>query len=108
MSLSAKIFTGLGLGILAGLFVGEPLAALDPGLKGDILPYIERMRDEEGIPIVYVTHTIEEIVRLADTLVLMSEGKVAAVGPVVDRVLEMSGLRTLFGIHPTVEEALRS
>ena len=74
----------------------EPLAALDPGLKGDILPYIERLRDAEGIPIVYVTHTIEEIVRLADTLVLMSDGKVAAVGP-VDELMNRLDLRPLTG-----------
>ena len=78
------------------LLMDEPLAALDPGLKGDILPYIERLRDAEGIPIVYVTHTIEEIVRLADTLVLMSEGKVAAVGP-VDELMNRLDLRPLTG-----------
>ena len=78
------------------LLMDEPLASLDPGLKGDILPYIERLRDEEGIPIVYVTHTIEEIVRLADTLVLMSNGKVAAVGP-VDELMNRLDLRPLTG-----------
>ncbi len=78
------------------LLMDEPLAALDPGLKGDILPYIERLRDAEGIPIVYVTHTIEEIVRLADTLVLMSEGRVAAVGP-VDELMNRLDLRPLTG-----------
>ncbi len=78
------------------LLMDEPLAALDPGLKGDILPYIERLRDVEGIPIVYVTHTIEEIVRLADTLVLMSQGEVAAVGP-VDELMNRLDLRPLTG-----------
>ncbi len=78
------------------LLMDEPLASLDPGLKGDILPYIERLRDVEGIPIIYVTHTIEEIVRLADTLVLMSDGKVAAVGP-VDELMNRLDLRPLTG-----------
>ena len=78
------------------LLMDEPLASLDPGLKGDILPYIERLRDVERIPIVYVTHAIEEIVRLADTLVLMSEGRVAAVGP-VDALMNRLDLRPLTG-----------
>lgn len=78
------------------LLMDEPLASLDPGLKGDILPYIERLRDVEGIPIIYVTHTIEEIVRLADTLVLMSDGEVAAVGP-VDELMNRLDLRPLTG-----------
>ncbi len=60
----------------------EPLASLDAPRKAEILPFIERLRDELRIPIVYVSHAMEEIVRLADTLVLLSEGKVAAVGAV--------------------------
>ena len=62
------------------LLMDEPLASLDPGHKRDILPYIEKLRDAERVPIVYVTHAMEEIVRLADTLVLLSDGAVAAVG----------------------------
>ena len=66
------------------LLMDEPLASLDPGHKRDILPYIEKLRDAERVPIVYVTHAMEEIVRLADTLVLLSDGTVAAVGPVAE------------------------
>ncbi len=66
------------------LLMDEPLASLDEQRKGEILPYIERLRDESKVPIVYVSHSIAEVARLATTLVLMSEGKVAAAGPTLD------------------------
>jgi molybdate transport system ATP-binding protein len=74
----------------------EPLAALDQARKAEIMPFIERLRDELRIPIVYVTHAMDEIVRLADTLVLMSEGRVAAVGSVEDLTSRLD-LRPLTG-----------
>jgi molybdate transport system ATP-binding protein len=64
------------------LLMDEPLASLDAARKQEILYYIERLRDELRIPLVYVSHEIEEIVRLADTMVLISEGRVMATGPV--------------------------
>jgi molybdate transport system ATP-binding protein len=60
------------------LLMDEPLASLDAARKREILHYIERLRDETHIPIVYVSHEIEEVVRLADTMVLVSEGRAAA------------------------------
>jgi molybdate transport system ATP-binding protein len=63
------------------LLMDEPLASLDEALKAEILPYIERLRDQSKIPIIYVSHSIAEVARLATTVVLLSEGKVAAVGP---------------------------
>jgi molybdate transport system ATP-binding protein len=63
------------------LVMDEPLAALDEARKAEILPYIERLRDEAGVPIVYVSHAVAEVARLATTLVVLSEGQVAAVGP---------------------------
>jgi molybdate transport system ATP-binding protein len=62
------------------LLLDEPLASLDPYRKSEILLYIERLRDELAVPIVYVSHAIEEVVRLADTVVVMSDGKVLATG----------------------------
>jgi molybdate transport system ATP-binding protein len=75
----------IGRALLASprlLLMDEPLASLDAGLKGEILPYVERLRDEMGLPIVYVSHAIEEVARLADTLVLLADGKVMAAGSV--------------------------
>lgn len=66
------------------LLMDEPLAALDDDRKGEILPYIERLRDEIRLPIVYVSHSIAEVARLADQVVLFSHGKVAASGPTSD------------------------
>ena len=63
------------------LVMDEPLAALDEARKAEILPYIERLRDAAGVPVVYVSHQIAEVTRLATTMVLLSEGRVAAVGP---------------------------
>jgi molybdate transport system ATP-binding protein len=62
------------------LVMDEPLAALDEGRKAEILPYIERLRDLAGVPIVYVSHQVPEVARLATTMILMSDGKVVATG----------------------------
>ena len=89
----------LGRALLAQprlLLMDEPLASLDAPRKAEILPFIEKLRDEMKIPIIYVTHAMEEIVRLADTLVLLSDGKVAAVGP-VEELTSRLDLRPLTG-----------
>jgi molybdate transport system ATP-binding protein len=62
----------------------EPLAALDDARKQEILPYIERLRDETKIPIVYVSHSIVEVSRLATDAVILSAGRVVAAGPVAE------------------------
>ena len=64
------------------LLMDEPLASLDAPRKAEILYYVERLRDETGVPIVYVSHSLDEVVRLADTVVVMSEGKVLGSGTV--------------------------
>ncbi|WLS09545.1 molybdenum ABC transporter ATP-binding protein [Shinella sumterensis] len=66
------------------LLMDEPLAALDDERKAEILPYLERLRDEVGIPIVYVSHSVAEVARLADTVVLMAAGRIEAIGPASD------------------------
>ena len=64
------------------LLMDEPLASLDEARRAEILPYIERLRDEAGVPILYVSHSVAEVARLATTVVILTEGKVTAVGPV--------------------------
>jgi molybdate transport system ATP-binding protein len=68
------------------LLLDEPLASLDHERQRDILPWLERLRDELHIPMLYVTHAAGEVARLADTLVVMADGRVVAAGP-TDRVL---------------------
>ncbi|GEO99175.1 molybdenum ABC transporter ATP-binding protein [Methylobacterium haplocladii] len=62
------------------LLMDEPLSALDEARKGEILPYIERLRDESGVPIVYVSHAVAEVSRLASTVVVLEGGRVVASG----------------------------
>ena len=64
------------------LLMDEPLAALDAARKAEILPAIERLNELSGITIVYVSHAISEVARLADHVVLMDAGKVVASGAV--------------------------
>ncbi|MDH3702848.1 MAG: molybdenum ABC transporter ATP-binding protein [Alphaproteobacteria bacterium] len=89
----------IGRALLANprlLLMDEPLASLDAARKNEILPFIEQLRDETGIPIVYVSHALDEVIRLADTLVLLSDGKVVAVGGVEDLMSRLD-LRPLTG-----------
>jgi molybdate transport system ATP-binding protein len=64
------------------LLMDEPLASLDVPRKREILAYVERLRDELAIPIVYVSHAVDEIAHVADTIVVLAEGKCVAVGDV--------------------------
>ena len=62
------------------LLMDEPLASLDAARKKEILPYLDRLHRNLGIPILYVSHSLDEVVRLADQLVLMEKGRVLACG----------------------------
>ncbi len=66
------------------LLMDEPLSALDRVTKSEILPFLERLRDRLSLPIVYITHDIAEVERLADQVVLMEKGRVLARGPLAD------------------------
>jgi molybdate transport system ATP-binding protein len=66
------------------LLMDEPLAALDLKRKQEILPYLERLHDQLDIPVLYVTHSPQEVARLADHLVMLDEGKVIASGPIAE------------------------
>ncbi len=73
------------------LLLDEPLSALDAPRRAEILPYLEAVRREAGIPVLYVTHAIEEVARLADHLILLDAGRVTAAGPALE-VLNRDGL----------------
>ena len=66
------------------LLMDEPLAALDAQRKAEILPYLERLHVELALPIIYVTHAMDEVARLADHLVLLDAGRVLAAGPLAE------------------------
>ncbi len=63
------------------LLMDEPLSALDRMTKEEILPYFERLHKSLALPVVYVSHDIGEVARLADTMVLLANGRVIASGP---------------------------
>jgi molybdate transport system ATP-binding protein len=62
------------------LLLDEPLASLDTARKREILPYLERLRDEAGVPMVYVSHHAGELRRIANSVVRLDGGRVAAAG----------------------------
>jgi len=64
------------------LLLDEPLAALDADRKGEILPYLTSLRTQLQLPMLYVTHNLDELLTLADHLILMRDGAVVAHGPV--------------------------
>ena len=77
----------IGRALLMGprlLVLDEPLAALDQARKDEILPYLERLRDETRLPMVYVSHARDEVVRLADQLVVIEAGRVVSSGPIAE------------------------
>lgn len=78
------------------LLMDEPLAALDARRKAEVLPYLDRLHEELGIPIVYISHAIDEVARLADHLVLMDAGRVLAEGPLSDMLARLD-LPVAFG-----------
>lgn len=66
------------------LLMDEPLASLDAARKAEILPYLDQLRQDFDIPILYVTHNVSEIARLADHVVVLENGTIADSGPVYD------------------------
>lgn len=85
----------IGRALLASprlLFMDEPLAALDLPRKQEVIPFIRKLHDELVMPIVYVSHALQEVLQITDNMVLMDRGKCVASGTIVDicSKLEMS------------------
>jgi molybdate transport system ATP-binding protein len=92
------------------LLMDEPLASLDGARKAEVLPFIARLPRELSIPILYVTHSVGEILRLADTLVVLDSGSVLGKGPVEDLmssldILPLMGNSQLGAVIRTLVEA---
>jgi molybdate transport system ATP-binding protein len=71
------------------LLMDEPLSALDSNSRQEILPYLERLHRELNIPVLYVSHAMDEVARLADHLVLMQNGSVIASGPLRETIARL-------------------
>jgi len=78
------------------LLLDEPLAAIDVARRGELLPYLEDLRDRLSLPMVFVSHQFEEVLRLADEVVLLQEGAVAAHGDVIS-MSQSPALRAIVG-----------
>jgi len=82
-----KSRVGLGRALLSApdiLLLDEPLAALDAERRQEILPYLERLRDEARLPMLYVSHALDEVARLAHQIVVLRDGRVTRQGSVFD------------------------
>jgi molybdate transport system ATP-binding protein len=92
------------------LLMDEPLSSLDLARKRDVIPHIERLSETFGVPVLYVTHNVDEVARLASHMLLLRAGTIAAEGPVAD-VLQRLDLAALADgardtgavLHVTVE-----
>jgi molybdate transport system ATP-binding protein len=87
------------------LLLDEPLASLDAARRAEILPWLERLRDIARIPIFYVSHSLEEVARLADRVVLLDKGRVTAEGSVFELLAGLGVEKPLGAVlEATVEE----
>jgi molybdate transport system ATP-binding protein len=82
------------------LLMDEPLASLDTARKAEVLPYIERLRDEFAVPILYVSHSPDEVLRLATALVLLDRGRVVTAGPLADVLMQPEARPFFAGAEP--------
>lgn len=88
----------IGRALLASprlLLLDEPLAALDRARKAEILPFLERLHEHLSIPMILVSHALDEVVRLADTLLLMEDGQLTARGPLATVLGSQAGLSAM-------------
>jgi len=92
---------GIGRALLTAprvLLMDEPLAALDEARKAEILPYLERLRDNAAIPILYVSHSLNEVSRLARDMIVLRDGRVLRHGPAADLFADPESV-PIFGVR---------
>ncbi|HUO93143.1 MAG TPA: molybdenum ABC transporter ATP-binding protein [Rhizomicrobium sp.] len=97
-----KSRVALGRALLSSpdlLILDEPLAALDAARKAEILPWLERLRDAARLPMIFVTHALDEVARLADQVVLLRKGRVEARGAAFDLLPDLE-FASLAGTTP--------
>ena len=97
-----KSRVALGRALLSSpeiLLLDEPLAALDSERRAEILPYLERLRDEARLPMLYVSHALDEVARLAHDIVVLRDGRVVRQGSVFEVLTELE-LPALAGTLP--------
>jgi molybdate transport system ATP-binding protein len=85
----------IGRALLASprlLLMDEPLSSLDHQRKLEVVPYLERLRDRAKVPIIYVSHSVPEVARLATTVVLIEDGHVVASGPTAQMMKRMTAI----------------
>ncbi len=87
------------------LLLDEPLSALDAERKGEIMPYLEQMTNTFGVPALFVTHSVDEVIRLADQMIIMRQGTVKESGKTSDLLerFDISGLTDPFDGSVVVE-----
>lgn len=93
-----KSRVALGRALLASpamILLDEPLAALDHARREDILPYLEKLARETKLPMLYVSHQLDEVARLADEIVVVENGRVKAQGPVFDILTDLDAMTGL-------------
>jgi molybdate transport system ATP-binding protein len=80
------------------LLLDEPLAALDTPRKAAILPYLDQLKSKSALPMLYVTHSVEELARLADQVVILDQGRIVQAGSVFEILSEPKCIPYL-GVH---------
>jgi molybdate transport system ATP-binding protein len=105
-----KSRVALGRALLASpdmLLLDEPLASLDAARRNEILPYLERLARQEKLPMLYVSHQVDEVARLADEIVVLEKGRVKAQGPVFDLLTDVDAVAGVPPLGAVFEAAVQ-